>query len=126
MSCGEALHTMENSYLPTGIERRAQRRVKAALPFRVHGVDAHGTEFEDFTQTLEVSRRGLSFLTQRELEPPAMVTVVIPGRGPCRMGGGTDFFTTAAVIRILKEPEVNRLSLRFLGATLNTYSAETI
>jgi hypothetical protein len=36
-----------------------------------------------------------------------------------------DFFSTAAVLRILKEAQSYRLSLRFIGATLNTYSAET-
>jgi hypothetical protein len=42
------------------------------------------------------------------------------------MGAGpVDFFSTAAVMRSLKEAESYRLSLRFLGATLNTYSAET-
>jgi len=126
LSCGEALHTMENSYLPTGIERRAQRRVKAALPIQVRGVDAQGTEFEDLAETVEVSRRGLSFLTRRQLIPAATVTIVIPGRGPYHTGGGpADFFSQAAVIRTLKEAESYRLSLRFLGATLNTYSAET-
>jgi hypothetical protein len=118
---------MDNSDKPTGIERRAQRRLKAALPIRVRGVDARGTEFEDSTETVEISRRGLSLLTHRQLEPPATVTVVIPGRGPYQMGvGPVDFFSTAAVIRSLKEAESYRLSLRFLGATLNTYSAETI
>ena len=116
---------MDNLDRPTGIERRAQRRVKIALPIRVHGVDAQGTEFEDLTQTVEVSRRGLSFLTHRQLEPPATVTVVIPGHGPYHMGvGPVDFLSTAAVVRSLKEAESYRLSLRFFGATLNTYSAE--
>ena len=117
---------MDNSDRPAGIERRAQRRVKAAIPIRIRGIDAQGTEFEDSAQTVEVSRRGLSFLTHRQLEPPATVTVVIPGRGPSRMGGGpVDFFSTAAVIRSLRQADSYRLSLRFLGATLNTYSSET-
>jgi len=116
---------MDSSDRPNGIERRAQRRVKAAIPIRIRGIDAQGTEFEDLVETLEVSRRGLSFLTHRQLELPATVTVVIPGRGPYHMGHGTDFLSTAAVIRCLKEAESYRLSLRFLGATLNMYSAET-
>jgi hypothetical protein len=96
------------------------------MPIRVSGVDAQGTEFEESTVTVEVSRRGLSFLTERELGPLDMVTVVIPGRGPKHPGGGpTDFFSTAAVIRILKEADSYRVSLRFIGATLTTYSAET-
>jgi hypothetical protein len=93
---------------------------------RVRGVDAQGTEFEESTETIEVSRRGLSFLTERELEPFSTVTVLIPGRGPRHAGEGpADFFSTAAVIRIVKEVELYRVSLRFIGANLTTYSAET-
>jgi len=116
---------MDNSEIPAGNERRAQRRVKTAIPIRVRGVDAKGMEFEVSTETVEISRRGLSFLTDRELKTPATLTVVIPGRGPYTGAGPIDFFSTAAVVRILKEAESYRLSLRFIGATLNTYSAET-
>jgi hypothetical protein len=117
---------MDNSERLAGSERRAQRRLKTAIPIRVRGVDAQGTEFEDSTETVEVSRRGLSFLTARELKTPTTVTVLIPGRGPYHTGSGPiDFFSTAAVVRILKEAELYRLSLRFIGATLTTYSAET-
>ena len=117
---------MDNLEKPAESERRAQRRLKTSLPIRVRGVDAQGTEFEESTETVEVSRRGLSFLTERELKPSAMVTVVIPGRGPRRAGEeAADFFSTAAVVRILKEAELHRVSLRFIGANLTTYSAET-
>jgi|GEM_PF-567320 hypothetical protein len=117
---------MDNSKRLAGSERRAQRRLKTAIPIRVRGVDAWGREFEESTETLQVSRRGLSFLTERELKPPATVTVVIPGRGPSHPGEGpTDFLSTAAVVRVLKEAELYRVSLRFIGATLTTYSAET-
>ena len=117
---------MDNSERPAGSERRAQRRLKTAIPIWVRGVDARGTEFEESTETVEISRRGLSFLTDRELKIPATLTVLIPGRGPYHTGAGPiDFFSTAAVVRILKEAESYRLSLRFIGATLNTYSAET-
>ena len=117
---------MDNSEKPAESERRAQRRLKTALPIRVRGVDAQGTEFEESTETVEVSRRGLSFLTEVELKPLATVTVVIPGRGPRHAGEGpTDFFSTAAVVGVNKEADSYRVSLRFIGATLTTYSAET-
>jgi len=115
----------DNSESSAATERRAQRRVKTAIPIRVRGVDAKGTEFEELTETVEISRRGLSFLTDRELKTPATLTVLIPGRGPNTAGGPIDFFSTAAVVRILKEAQSYRLSLRFIGATLNTYSSET-
>ena len=117
---------MDNSERPAGSERRAQRRLKTAIPIRVRGVDAQGTEFEESTETIEVSRRGLSFLTERELEPFSTVTVLIPGRGPRHGGEGpTDFFSTAAVVGVRKEADSYRVSLRFIGANLTTYSAET-
>ena len=117
---------MDNSERPAGRETRAQRRLKTAIPIRVRGVDAQGTEFEVSAETVEVSRRGLSFLTEIELKTPATVTVVIPGRGPRHAGEGpTDFFSTAAVLRVLKEADSYRVILRFIGATLTTYSAET-
>ena len=117
---------MDNSERPAGSERRTPRRVEATIPLRVAGVEAQETEFEESTETVEVSWRGLSFLTERELKPPATVTVVIPGRGPYHLEGGPiDFFSTAAVVRTLKEAESYRVSLRFVGATLTTHSAET-
>ena len=110
-----------------GIQRRAQRRIEAALPVHVRGVDGQGQEFEETAEALEVSRRGLSFSTQRELPLYSTLTVVIPGRGPIRPGeGATDFFATASVVRVQKEGESSRVSIRFSGATLNVYSSENL
>jgi hypothetical protein len=110
----------------TGSERRSQRRVEAALPVQIRGVDAQGVEYEELTEAVDVSRRGVSVLTTRPLEVFASLTVVIPGRGPTRPGEGpTDFFTTATVVRVQKEAEIYRVGIRFIGATLPMYSAET-
>jgi hypothetical protein len=117
---------MNNSGRFVGHERRAQRRLKTAIPILVRGVDAQGKKFEDSAETVEVSRRGLSFLTERKLKSPATVTVIIPGRGQPHPGSRpTDFLARAAVVRIHKEAESYRVSLRFIGATLATHSAET-
>lgn len=108
------------------MEQRSQRRIHAAVPVQIRGVDARGETFEESTEALEVSRRGLSLLTKRDLLLYTSLTVVIPGRGPSRPGEGpTDFFSTAAVVRVEKEGEMNRVSIRFVGATLSTYTAET-
>ena len=109
-------------------QRRSQHRVEAAIPLQVRGVDVHGIEFEDSATALEVSRRGLSFLTQRELAIFATLTLLIHGLGPTRPGEGPgDFFTEAAVVRTLPEGEhLFRVSVRFMGATLPMYSAENI
>jgi len=108
------------------VEQRSQRRIHAAVPVQIRGVDARGEAFEESTEAVEVSRRGLSLLTKRDLPLYSSLTVVLPGRGPSRPGEGpTDFFSTAAVVRVEKEGELNRVSIRFVGATLSTYTAET-
>lgn len=110
----------------SGEDRRVQRRVEAALAIRVQGVDSAGEAYNDDVTALEVSRRGLSFLTPRELALFTIVTIIIAGRGPARAGQGpTDFFTEAAVVRCSKDQEgVNRVGVRFLGASLPMYSPE--
>jgi hypothetical protein len=90
-------------------------------------VDAQGESCEEFTEAIEVSRRGLSFVTRRDLPEFASLTVVLPGRGPTRPGEGpADFFAEAAVVRVHKEGDLNRVSIRFVGATLLTYAAENV
>jgi hypothetical protein len=106
-------------------DRRSQKRIEAAIPLHVRGLDAKGEEFEEFTEAADISRRGVSFLTKRELTLFATLTVVIPGRGPTRPGeGATDFFSTATVVRLQKESDLYRVGVRFMGATLPMYSAE--
>jgi hypothetical protein len=108
------------------MEHRSQRRTRAAIPVEIRGVDAQGESFEETTEALEVSRRGLSLHTRRDLPLNSPLTVVIPGRGPVRPGAGpSDFFVSAAVVGVRQEGEMNRVSLRFVGATLSTYTAET-
>jgi hypothetical protein len=113
---------------PPDDNRRSQRRIEAAIAIRVHGVDTAGHAYDDATSAVEVSRRGLSFLSKRELALFATLTVIIPGRGPMRPAEGpTDFFTEAAVVRSTKEDEeFYRIGIRFMGATLPMYSAEGI
>ena len=113
---------------PSSENKRSQRRVEAAIPIQVRGLDVAGQEYDDATTALEVSRRGLSFLTKHELALFATLTVVIPGRGPMRPDEGpTDFFTEATVVRSVKEDEeFYRVGVRFMGATLPMYSSEGI
>jgi len=111
----------------SGENKRSQRRVEAALPIRIHGINAAGETYADEATALEVSRRGLSFLTKQELAVFATLTITIPGRGPVRANEGPqDFFTEAVVVRSLKEDEeFYRVGVRFMGATLPMYSAES-
>ncbi len=109
------------------MEQRQQRRIQAAIPVQVRGTDAKGEAFEEWYDAVDVSRRGLSFLTRRELPLHASLSIVLPGRGPNRPGEGpSDFFTTAAVVRATKAGEMNQVAVRFVGSTLHVYSSETI
>ncbi len=109
-------------------DKRSQRRVEAAVPIQVRGLDVEGHEYEDSTSAIEVSRRGLSYITKHNIPIFSSVSIVIPGRGPVRPDeGATDFFTEATVIRIVKEDDdAYRISVRFMGATFLMYSAEFI
>ena len=108
------------------LDHRTQHRIHAAVPAQVHGTDAHGDPFAESTEAIEVSRRGLSFFTRRDLAELSQITVLLPGRGPTRPGEGpADFFSEAAVVRVQKEGDLNRVSVRFMGATLMTYTSET-
>jgi PilZ domain len=108
------------------LEQRSQRRIHAAVPVELEGVDAHGETFKEATEAVEVSRRGLSVLTRRDLPVYTTLAVTLPGRGPVRPGEGpTDFYANATVVRSEKSGEENRVSIRFVGATLAVYTAET-
>ena len=117
---------MPESSKPPGVDQRSQKRIEAAVPVQIRGTDANGAAFDESTEALEVSRRGLSLLTKRNLPVFSSITVVLPGRGPKRPGERpSDFFAHASVVRVEKDGEMNRVSIRFIGATLTTYSAET-
>ena len=106
-------------------EQRSQRRVHAAIPVQISGTDAKGETFEEWVDAEEVSRRGLSVMTRRDLPIFTTLNVTIPGRGPVRPGEGpTDFYSEASVVRVNKEGDTNRVSVRFVGATLAIYTAE--
>lgn len=108
------------------MNHRSQKRVQSAVPVRVSGKDARGEELEEFTDAVDVSRRGLSFLSKHDWEMLSMVNVVAPGRGPTRPGEGpADFYSQATVVRVTREGDVNRVALRFVGATLPVYTSES-
>ena len=110
----------------SGPDKRSQPRLETSIPIQVRGVDAAGDEYNDSTNAVEVSRRGLSFLTKRELPIFATLTVVIPGLGHIRPGeDSSDFFAEATVVRSEREDEeFFRVGVRFMGATLPMYSSE--
>ena len=107
-------------------DQRSQKRIEASLPIQIRGTGPQGEPFEEFTVALDVSRRGLSVLTARDLQISSTVTLVIPGRGGAHSGQGpSDFFTDAVVVAVRRGDGMHRVSLRFVGATLPIYTSET-
>ncbi len=105
--------------------KRTERRIQASVPVQIGGGDARGQTFEDSTEALDISRRGISVLTERDLPLYTSLTVVIPDRGSrIPNQGPSDFFTTAAVVQVQKEGEMSRVVIRFVEATLLTHTSE--
>jgi len=50
---------------PSGEERRNKGRTKVALAMHVRPSSPHGDDFDELVETLNVSRYGLYFVTQR-------------------------------------------------------------
>ncbi|PYV19207.1 MAG: hypothetical protein DMG21_02360 [Acidobacteria bacterium] len=109
------------------VEQRSQRRTKALVPVVIHGTDARGEAFDETLEAQDVSRRGLSVLTRRDLALYSSLSVTIPGRGPAQPGiGPSDFFSAATVVRVERLGEQNRVAIRFVGSTLTTYVSESL
>jgi hypothetical protein len=77
-------------------DRRTQRRIAVGLPMTVRGTDAGGIRFEDASQTHNVSRTGVSFLSSRELKLGMDVEITISREG----AKDSDFQTLAHVVRV--------------------------
>lgn len=77
-------------------DRRIQRRIAVGLPMTVRGTDAAGIRFEDASQTHNVSRTGVSFITSRELKLGMDVEIAISREG----ARDSDFQTLAHIVRV--------------------------
>lgn len=98
-------------------DRRTQRRVEAAIAIRVQGPCSSRHAYDDAATTVEVSLRGLSFLTRHSLALFPALTIIIPGRGPMRSHeGATDFFAQAVVVRSAEnaDDELHCVGVRFM------------
>lgn len=82
-------------------DRRVQRRISVGLPIAVRGTDAAGRRFEDASQTYNVSRTGVSFLTSRHLAVGMDVQITISREG----ARDSDFHTLAHIVRVEPGPD---------------------
>ena len=100
-------------------EQRSERRTVSKFSVWIKGADAHGVGFHERVRSVDASQHGIALLTQRDLSHSAILTVNIPGLGSRRADGGrADFRAQALVAYVLPEGDLNRVGLRFIGATL--------
>lgn len=59
-------------------EQRHNRRVKAHFYMRLKGTDVHGQEFEEVVPTIDISKSGACFITERDLPVGSDVYLAIP------------------------------------------------
>jgi hypothetical protein len=104
--------------------QRASKRITVSLPILIRGRDVNERQFEDTSESYNLSRDGASFLTRRELRLGQQVELVVRRRvaGP----GAHDFETTADVLRIVPHgPGEWEVGVHFTGPRFRTYMPET-
>lgn len=104
--------------------QRTSKRITVSLPMLIRGRDVNDRQFEDTSESYNVSREGASFLTRRELRLGQQVELVVRRRvaGP----GAHDFETTADVLRIVPHgPGEWEVGVHFTGPRFRTYMPET-
>ena len=102
-------------------ERRSSRRVKVTLPLNVRGTDSNGVEFDDSTDSYNLSRGGASFSTRRPLETGQTLDLSIP-----RPGETSPFETRGKVSRIIETGQHRwEVAVKFTGPRFQTYQSET-
>ena len=106
------------------INQRKQSRLNVSMQALIKGTDRLGQSFDEATNSENISRGGLAFLTTRELEPGAELDITIP-RPPIGQREQAPFFTTGKIIRILQEGEEFRVAVEFTGPQFRTFIKET-
>ncbi len=107
-----------------GIEQRKQSRLNVSMQALVKGRDRSGEPFDESTSSENISRGGLMFLTQRELEEGTDLDITIP-RPPIGRREQAPFFTTGKVIRIIPDGDKFRIAVQFTGPQFRTFVKET-
>lgn len=57
---------------------RRNRRVRVKFHMRLRGKDVHGQEFEEIVKTVDISKSGACFITEKDLPVGSEVFLAIP------------------------------------------------
>ncbi|MEW6125488.1 MAG: PilZ domain-containing protein [Acidobacteriota bacterium] len=98
--------------------RRRNQRIKMALPTRVSGYDQHNKKWDEMTQTVDVSRTGVSVKVRRRVRCGNVVYLTLPLPTKLRMHGfaETSFNSYAIVRRVDPIQNGQRIiALEFIG-----------
>jgi hypothetical protein len=80
--------------------RRRNQRIKMSLPTRVSGYDSSKNKWDEMTQTVDVSRTGVSLRLRKRLRCGNVVYLTLPLPSKLRMHGFSDAsFNSYAIVR---------------------------
>ena len=98
--------------------RRRSQRFKLSLPARISGCDRTGTKWNEMTQSVDVSRTGVTLWTKRRLRNGMVVYLTMPLPVKLRSHGFSDAsFNTYALVRRVDPPRKGgrEVALEFIG-----------
>lgn len=98
--------------------RRRSQRFKLALPARVAGYDRTGAKWSEMTQSVDVSRMGVTLHLRRRVRQGMVVYLTIPLPTKLRSHGFSDAsFNTYALVRRVEPPKKGErvVAVEFIG-----------
>ncbi len=99
--------------------RQREKRLELNLPVEVHGEDANGARFTEFTRSVNVSGGGICFESHRRIAIGARLALVIelPASLRRHFGNREVYRARAVVCRVERSAgeDASRVGARFLG-----------
>jgi hypothetical protein len=98
--------------------RRRSQRFKLPIPARVAGFDRSGNKWHEMSQSLDVSRTGVTLQLQKRVRPNTVLYVTLPLPTKLRTHGFADVsFNTYALVRRVEPPKKGKriVALEFIG-----------
>jgi c-di-GMP-binding flagellar brake protein YcgR len=91
---------MSTTNAATQRERRMDRRVAVHLPIEIRGTDDAGNPFLETTQSVNVSRRGVAFMLNRNIDRGANIEIRIPMPRATAGKDAEEFSTVGRVVHV--------------------------
>jgi hypothetical protein len=98
--------------------RRRSQRFKLPIPARVAGFDRSGNKWHEMSQSLDVSRTGVTLQLQKRVRQNTVLYVTLPLPTKLRTHGYADVsFNTYALVRRVEPPKKGKriVALEFIG-----------